>query len=140
MLDRNAYLAEYTNLVESWQFLTLSPDRMGYPLPQKRTGGAMRLARDGSNIAEFLLDLREQDARVLEASWVTVCALVNWSGTRYSFMVSVPLFFCHYSISALPLLMSFTMGHLRCWRWINNVAKSPPIPQLDITTVRTVWA
>ncbi|MCX8522157.1 MAG: AAA family ATPase [Rhodoferax sp.] len=66
MLDSSLHLFEYANLVESWQFLTLSPDRMGYPLPQKRTGGAMRLARDGSNIAEFLLDLREQDARVLE--------------------------------------------------------------------------
>ena len=65
-LDSSPYLFEYANLVESWQFLTLSPDRMGYPLPQKRTGGAMRLARDGSNIAEFLLDLRERDARVLE--------------------------------------------------------------------------
>ena len=62
----NIYFYEYAAFIESWQFLTLSPDRMGYPLPQKRTGGAMRLARDGSNIAEFLLDLREQDARVLE--------------------------------------------------------------------------
>ena len=66
MLNGSVNIYEYAILVESWQFLTLSPDRMGYPLPQKRTGGAMRLARDGSNIAEFLLDLRERDARVLE--------------------------------------------------------------------------
>ena len=66
MLGSNVYLFEYANLVESWQFLTLSPERMGYPLPQKRTGGGVRLARDGSNIAEFLLELRERDARVLE--------------------------------------------------------------------------
>ncbi|WP_341908555.1 AAA family ATPase [Polaromonas sp. YR568] len=66
MLGSNVYLNEYANLVESWQFLTLSPERMGYPLPQKRTGGRARLARDGSNIAEFLLDLRERDVRVLE--------------------------------------------------------------------------
>lgn len=44
-----------------WQFLTLSPERMGMPVPQQRTGGGVRLARDGSNIADFLLDLRRQD-------------------------------------------------------------------------------
>ena len=52
---------EAVSLIDSWQFLALSPDRMGYPLPQKRTGGGVRLARDGSNIAEFLLELRELD-------------------------------------------------------------------------------
>lgn len=44
-----------------WQFLTLSPERMGLPVPQQRTGGGVRLARDGSNIADFLRDLRQQD-------------------------------------------------------------------------------
>lgn len=44
-----------------WQFLSLSPERMGLPVPQQRTGGGVRLARDGSNIADFLLDIRSQD-------------------------------------------------------------------------------
>ena len=66
MLGSNMYLMEYANLVESWQFLTLTPERMGYPLAQKRTGGRVGLARDGSNIAEFLLALRDQDSRALE--------------------------------------------------------------------------
>ena len=47
--------------VLDWQFLTLSPERMGLPVPQQRTGGRVRLARDGSNIADFLRDLRHQD-------------------------------------------------------------------------------
>jgi predicted ATPase len=46
--------------VLAWQFLTLSPERMGLPVPQQRTKGAVRLANDGSNVADFLLDLRRQ--------------------------------------------------------------------------------
>ena len=60
-LGGNPKFRDYAELIESWQFLALVPDRMGYPLPQKRTGGGVRLARDGSNIAEFLLELRELD-------------------------------------------------------------------------------
>ena len=66
MLGSAMHLYEYATLVDSWQFLLLAPDRMGYPLPQKRTGGAVRLARDGSNIAEFLLELREADQAAFE--------------------------------------------------------------------------
>jgi len=66
MLVSSVYLLEYANLVESWQFLTLTPERMGYPLPQKRTGGRTRMARDGSNIAEFLLELRDQHPKAME--------------------------------------------------------------------------
>ena len=47
--------------VREWQFLTMSPERMGLPTPQQRTGGGVRLAHDGSNVADFLLDLRLQD-------------------------------------------------------------------------------
>lgn len=48
--------------VADWQFLSLAPERMGMPILQRRTAGGVRLARDGSNIADFLLDLRQQDA------------------------------------------------------------------------------
>ncbi len=47
--------------VMDWQFLVLQPERMGIPQPQQRTGGGVRLAKDGSNIADFLLDIRRQD-------------------------------------------------------------------------------
>jgi predicted ATPase len=49
-----------TEEVLAWQFLTLSPERMGMPVPQQRTKGHVRLANDGSNVADFLLDLRRQ--------------------------------------------------------------------------------
>jgi predicted ATPase len=47
--------------VLAWQFLTMTPERMGLPVPQQRTKGEVRLAHDGSNVADFLLDLRRQD-------------------------------------------------------------------------------
>ena len=52
--------------VRGWQFLTLQPERMGLPMPQQRTGGGVRLARDGSNIADYLLDIQRLDASALE--------------------------------------------------------------------------
>lgn len=79
MLGSNVYLFDYANIVESWQFLALAPDRMGYPLPQKRTGGRVRLARDGSNIAEFLLELRELDARALEGIIQTMAYVLPYA-------------------------------------------------------------
>lgn len=58
--------AEEARQILDWQFLTLSPERMGLPVPQQRTGGGVRLARDGSNIADFLLDLRRQDQNAFD--------------------------------------------------------------------------
>ena len=52
------YLGEY---VRRWQFLSLWPTPMGQPRPQKRTLGRVALAKDGSNVAEYLLDIRQQD-------------------------------------------------------------------------------
>lgn len=55
-LDREFMLVR--DEVLSWQFLTLAPERMGLPVPQQRTQGRVRLAQDGSNVADFLLDVR----------------------------------------------------------------------------------
>ena len=49
--------------VRAWQFLSLQPERMGLPVPQQRTGGRVRLAKDGSNIADYLLDIQRLDAQ-----------------------------------------------------------------------------
>lgn len=46
-----------------WQFLNLQPERMGDPVPQQRTQGRVRLAKDGSNIADYLLDIQKLDAQ-----------------------------------------------------------------------------
>ena len=50
--------------IKAWQFLNLQPDRMGMPVPQQRTGGRVRLAKDGSNIADYLLDIQRLDERL----------------------------------------------------------------------------
>jgi predicted ATPase len=39
---------------------------MGNPIPQRRTGGEIVLAKDGSNIAEYLLAIREASPEVFE--------------------------------------------------------------------------
>ncbi len=47
--------------VSDWQFVSLVPQTMGVPIPQKRTRGPIQLAKDGSNIAEYLLNIRDID-------------------------------------------------------------------------------
>ncbi len=47
--------------VRAWQFLSLQPERMGLPVSQQRTGGRVRLAKDGSNVADYLLDIQRLD-------------------------------------------------------------------------------
>lgn len=49
-------------VIASWQFLALNAWSMGEPRPIQRTGGAIRLHADGSNIAEYLSDIREHDS------------------------------------------------------------------------------
>ena len=51
---------------ERWQFLTLNPDNMGQPSPQQRASGSVRLAKDGSNVAEYLNEIRELDLMSFE--------------------------------------------------------------------------
>lgn len=41
-----------------WQFLTLNPESMGQPTPQNLASGRVQLAKDGSNIAEYLNEIR----------------------------------------------------------------------------------
>jgi hypothetical protein len=50
----------------SWQYLSMSPERMGLPVPQQRMGGRVRLARDGSNVADVLIDLGRASVPALE--------------------------------------------------------------------------
>ncbi len=52
--------------IASWQFLTLDALTMGEPQPIQRTGGGIRLRTDGSNITEYLSDIRERDADAFE--------------------------------------------------------------------------
>ena len=75
----DASLAEVAKHIRGWQFLTLAPDRMGLPVPQQRTGGGVRLARDGSNIADFLLDLRRQDQSAFDGIVETMAYVLPYA-------------------------------------------------------------
>ncbi|MFN9176317.1 MAG: AAA family ATPase [Synechocystis sp.] len=47
--------------ITRWQFLNLNPYAMVNPTPRKRSGGQIHLAKDGSNIAEYLLSIQLQN-------------------------------------------------------------------------------
>ncbi len=49
------------DFITRWQFVMLNPQAMGQLRPQQRTGGEVRLNKDGSNIAEYLLSIRKLD-------------------------------------------------------------------------------
>lgn len=51
---------------DNWQFLSLVPHDMSNPVPQKRTGGMIRLAKNGSNVAEYLLSIRKINPDVVD--------------------------------------------------------------------------
>ena len=55
------------DVFSAWQFLTLNPDRMGQPVPQQRAANQVRLARDGSNVAEYLNEIRRLDLQAFES-------------------------------------------------------------------------
>jgi predicted ATPase len=57
------HLKEY---IQGWQFLSLWPQAMGEPVPQTRTRDVVSLAKDGSNIAEYLWDIRARDLAAFE--------------------------------------------------------------------------
>lgn len=72
-------MTRVANDVLAWQFLTLSPERMGLPVPQQRTLGQVRLANDGSNVADFLLDLRRQDPRAFDGIVETMAFVLPYA-------------------------------------------------------------
>lgn len=48
--------------LKSMSFLRLNPVQIGALQPTRRTGGRIKLAADGANVAEYLIDLRERSA------------------------------------------------------------------------------
>ncbi len=62
LIGKIAHYPSAAELIASWQFVMLNAYAMGYPQPQQRTGGSIRLRSDGSNIAEYLNDIRQRDS------------------------------------------------------------------------------
>jgi predicted ATPase len=57
---------DFAKIVESWQFLSLDPGRMGMPTRQIMPPGPGKLHRDGSNLGQYLWDIRERDLAAFE--------------------------------------------------------------------------
>ncbi len=76
---RAAIDGELKNFISAWQFLALVPQGMGQPIPQTRTGEWLRLARNGSNIAEYLLDIRNRDLRAFEGIVETLSYVLDYA-------------------------------------------------------------
>ena len=53
--------------VAGWQFLSLNPYTMRFPLSQRRSRRSFRLKSDGSNIAEYLDDILQNYPEVFDA-------------------------------------------------------------------------
>ena len=71
------YLHEF---ITEWQFVSLIPQEMGSPKPQKRTGGSIRLAKDGSNIAEYVLSIRDVDPDAFDGIVETLQYVLPYAG------------------------------------------------------------
>lgn len=65
--------------IRRWQFLNFQPQSMGNPLPSKRTGGSVTLAKDGANVAEYLLKIRELNPERFEGLVETVQSILSYA-------------------------------------------------------------
>ncbi len=57
---------EFGAIVSSWQFLALDPGRMGMPMRQTMAALHSMLRRDGSNLGQYLWEIRQQDLAAFE--------------------------------------------------------------------------
>ena len=57
---------DWTNLCRRWQFLRLNPDAMGRPNRTRAMGSFPIMERDGSNIGQYLLSLRDASVDAFE--------------------------------------------------------------------------
>lgn len=55
--DVSTFREGLSDVLDDWQFVRLNPDAMGAPRSIKRSGARVRLEPDGSNVAEYLLEL-----------------------------------------------------------------------------------
>jgi len=62
--DQSVLSAETSNAL--WQFVRLDPEAMAQPAPVTRVAGYLPLATNGSNIADYLRDIRDQDPAIID--------------------------------------------------------------------------
>lgn len=73
VIDGRSLLSVFlSHYIKEWQFLRLTPGLMGQPVPQTRARGTIRLAKDGANVAEYLMDIRQRDLAAFDGVIETV--------------------------------------------------------------------
>ena len=60
-------LRDLRSFVERWQFISLWPGSMGRPRSRTRSKSRSHLSEDGSNIAEYLGDIRKESLQAFDA-------------------------------------------------------------------------
>lgn len=73
-------IPQLRGFVQDWQFLALNPQAMGQPVPRRRASGQIQLAKDGMNIAEYLLDIRRLDQAAFEGILETLQYILPYAG------------------------------------------------------------
>lgn len=66
IIDKKYRYSEINDFIHAWQFISLSPEKMGDPKPQKKASNKIKLEKDGSNIAEYLLSIRNLNKESFE--------------------------------------------------------------------------
>lgn len=66
LLALDQSIAHVAEALRNIYFLRLNPVQIGALQPTRRSGGRIRLAADGANVAEYLIDLRKRSAAAYE--------------------------------------------------------------------------
>lgn len=64
--SRLPYDIPLRDFIRNWQYVSLVPQGMGDPKLRQRTTSRTRLNEDGSNIAEYLLEIRDTSPQIFE--------------------------------------------------------------------------
>lgn len=68
----------FRKAIRHWQFLNFSPQLLGQPHPRNRRPGEAVLKEDGSNLAEYLLELGEKSPNILEGIVETLAQVLGY--------------------------------------------------------------
>jgi predicted ATPase len=67
------------DFIRNWQFVSLMPQNMGSERRQNLTTSHIKLEKDGSNIAEYLLDIKRRDPQAFEGIINTLQLVLPYS-------------------------------------------------------------
>ncbi len=81
---------ELKDYISKWQFLSLNPTSLGQTVRQENMQGSNRLAKDGANIAEYLLGIQKADPRALAGIVEAVHYVLPYASDFYPAFTAEP--------------------------------------------------